>query len=91
MWLPTAAPEGALFTLHLVKGAARCHTLQALLLYCFIMDRPINTTMPILFSSVTSGLTLMAPLKDPNLETIAFRNAQFGQRGAIRKALDIFS
>lgn len=91
VWLPASAADGGPFALNLIKGAARCHTLQALLLYLFIMNRPVNSTLPILFASLTSGLTLVAPLVNPNLEMIAFRNAQFGQRGAIRKALDIFS
>ena len=43
------------------------------------------------FASITGGLTSVCPLVNPDLETIALRNAQLGQRGAIRKALDNFS
>ena len=33
----------------------------------------------------------MLPLTDPNLESVAFKNAQLAQRGEIKKALDVFS
>ena len=92
IWLPKeSSPTWNCFHVSFVKGAARCHTLQALLLYVMYTGRRLSTCCPAPFASITSGLTLVNPLTDPTLETIAFKNAQLAQRGAIRKAVDVFS
>ena len=76
VWLPTSVAGGGAFQLHLVKGAARCYTLHAMSLHLQIMNRPLNSKLPVLFASLTSDLTLVAPLVGPSLELVAFRNAQ---------------
>ena len=92
IWFPKeSSPTGNCFHVSFVKGAARCHTLQALLLYFMYTGRRLSTCCPALFASITGGLTLVNPLTDPALETIAFKTAQLAQRGSIRKAVDVFS
>ena len=87
---PREAVNNHRFQMHYIKGAARCHTAFAVLLYFGILKKKLNEYLPLLASSL-HHLVSVNPLIDPSLEQIALKNAQLGQRGSIRRPLDVFS
>ena len=57
VWLPKDNEETR-FHLYYVKGAARSHTLQALLLYLLYTKRNLSS-LPVLAASITNGVTVI--------------------------------
>ena len=57
VWLPKDNEE-LRFHLYYVKGAARSHTLQALLLYLLYTKRNLSS-LPVLAASITNGVTVI--------------------------------
>ncbi len=77
------------YQLRFSKGAARTHALNATLLHLSLLKKSVHATAPTLAHSLFT-IHCIAPLVDPTMEQIAFRSAQLGSRGSIRKPLDIF-
>ena len=90
IWTPVDTTAGAPFQLYYVKGAARSNTLLALLLALYLLDSPPLRCCPRLHASLQK-IHVIAPLVQPSHETVALKNAQLAQRGAIRKPLGVFS
>ena len=90
VWLPNNHTAGQPFQLCFVKGAARVHTLQALMLLFYLLSLDIRSLCPKLHSSLQS-IHACVPVLNPTMETIVLKNAQLAQRGAIRKPMDVFT
>ena len=90
VWVPNNHNAGQPFQLCFVKGAARAHTLQALMLVFYLFNIDIATHLPKLYSSLHT-IYACVPVLNPTYETVVLKNAQLAQRGAIKKPMDVFA